>query len=916
MKWVHGARARVRLLFRGEAESRMDREFQFHIDMETDRLVTSRGLDPREARRQALIAFGGVEKHREELRDGRGLAWLSGISLDLKLGVRMLGKSPWLTVVALIALSIAVGGGAAYLEFVNDIYRPTLPLKDGDRIVGILNWNAATDRRDDRMARDFLTWRHSLTSIEHLGAYHAIERNLITGDGNVEPVKGVEISASAFRIVPTPPLLGRPLLREDEQVGAQPVALLGYRLWQSRFGGDPAIVGRTIRLGNSAHTIIGVMPATFGFPVNQSLWVPLKLNGVDGGRYARGEGPPLRVFGRLAAGVAIEGAQAELTAISQQAAAEPQDPGQPIRPIIKPYLDALLTAASDDETARTILYSINLFFVGLLAICGANVATLVFARTATREGEITVRTALGASRGRIIAQLFAEALVLASVAALVGLALAAIGIDWATAWVTSQGTQTPFWWDPRLSPGTVLYAVVLALLAATIIGVVPALKATGPHMQARLKHAGAGNGGMKFGGLWTGVIVAQVALTVIFLSSVVSLGWNAYAGRNVTTDFAFAREEYLSVRLDMDRDSTPAMPGDAAEAEHRQRFARAYLEIERRLEAYPGVTGVTYATHLPGAGQAEFFVEMDAAAVEGTPAGRERDARDPLWVRSASVAPDFFSTFNSTLVAGRSFTAADAEAGRGVVIVDETFVEKVLGGRNPVGLHVRQPVNGDNPTAGPWLEIVGVVKPLSRVAASTTEDAMLYHPVAAGAASAIYMVVHVPGDASEAATTVRSVAAAAGPSLRLYDLGRLDELDRADRVAHRYLTWALAVVSAVALLLSTAGVYSLLSFTLAQRTREIGIRAALGAAPRSIVTAIFTRAFTQVGLGLLAGTVPGVALVAFGAPEVADGGGPLIAATAALAIGGFILCIALLACVAPARRALRIHPTEALRTVG
>ena len=819
---------------------------------------------------------------------------LAGWPMDLKLGARMLVKSPGLTIVAVLALSVAIGGGVTYLELVSDTFNPTLSLPNGERIVGIQNWDAARGQAEPRALHDFLRWRESATSFDLLGAHTPFERTLITDDGRAEPVRGVEISPSAFRLVPATPLLGRPLISEDERPSAAPVAVIGYQLWQSRFAGDPRIVGRGVRLGQKTYTVVGLMPRGFGFPVNQSLWVPLQPGTAT---IERREGPPIKVFGRLAPGVGIRSAESELEALALRIDGGAQGDKGPLRPQVKPYVESLLSSQSDSAMERLLIYAVNIVFLSLLGLCGANVSTLVFARTATRGGEITVRTALGASRGRIISQLFAEALVLTAVAAAVGVLGAALAVRAVKNWVMAQGWSAPFWWNDSLSATAILYAAALAVLAAAIIGIVPGLKATGPEMQARLKHAGSGGSGMKFGRVWTGVIVGQVAVTVLVLLGIVSLSWNVYAGRNGLTEFRFEPSQYLTLRLEMDQES-------AASGPFRSRFLNAYREVERRLEAGPGIAGVSYATKLPGTNAHEFWVELDGVE----PSTRPKDG--PLWVRSSLVSHDFFETFDAGIVRGRAFTPAEAAEDLPVAIVDETFVRVILGGRDPIGLRIR---HSEGATKGPWLAIVGIVESLTSEPAPTTESAALYRPVSPGGDVPIHVVVRTTGDAAAATHRVRTIAASADPSLRLYDVMPLDDLYRSDLLAHKVLAQALSIIGAVALLLATAGVYSLMSFTLARRTREIGIRAALGASPRRIVTSIFSRAFRQVGLGLLAGSAPGAALVTFGAPEVAEGGGVVVAAIATAAVASLIAIIALFACTPPARRALRIQPTEALR---
>jgi putative ABC transport system permease protein len=893
-------------LFRsGRAERDLAREIDAHLRLLEDQFV-ARGMSHTDARYAAKRAFGGVEQAKEHHRDSRSFRWLAGWPMDLRLGARMLIKYPGLTVVAVIALSMAIGAGASYMEFVTDLLHPTLPFKDGHRIAGIVNWDVKAGTPTRKSLYDFTRWRGEVTSVVDLGAALSLRRNLITEDGRSEPVRGAEITASAFRVIPTPPLMGRTLTDDDEHPAAPPVAVIGEDLWQKRFNSDPAILGRTIRLARASYTVVGVMPRSFGFPTSQSLWVPLRANATE---HRPGEGPDIIIFGRLAPGIDYGGAQAELTAVAERVAAGAPKEAPRLRPVIKPYVTSMWSASSDGEMQRLILYGANLLFLGLLGICGANVATLVFARTVTREAEITVRTALGASRGRIVSQLFAEALVPASIAAGAGLAIAAFGSRWAKAkFVEAQNQAPPFWWSAELSTATWIYAGLLALLAAAVVGIIPALKATGPQMQARLKSAGAAGPGLRFGGVWTAVIIGQVAVTILFLMSVVSIGWNAYAVPRAASHYAFRAEDYLTLRLEMDRDSTPAASTAAGSAAFRAQFKTAFQEMERRLELDPGVAAVTHTTRLPGKGNM-FFVEVDSPE-----ALRSRAADDPLWVRSGIVGADYFAALDAPIVSGRAFTSAEAELARPVAVVDETFVRLIMGGRDPVGLRVREPQNTENPQTGPWYEIVGVVKDLTRIPNKTTEHAMLYLPGPPGAAEgSTMMVVRARGDATLLPATVGRVGAEADPTMRLYDVRPLNQSHREDGMAFEFFLRVFTVVSAVALLLSSAGVYSLLSFTLSSRTREIGIRVALGAAPRSIVTAIFSRSFAQIGLGILAGSVPGFLLVSMGAPEVAQGGGTVVALVATLAVAVFIAGVTVLACVGPARRALRIQPTVALR---
>ena len=884
------------------AETDLAREINAHLQLLEDDF-RARGMSRRDARAAARRAFGGVEQVKEHQRDARSFRWLAGWPMDLKLGLRMLVKSPGLTVVGVIALSVAIGSGAAYLEFVNDMVRPTLPLPQADRIVSVLNWDAAQGEPDYQSLHDFTVWRERVRSIEHLGAYVPLERNLITDDGRAEPVNGVEISASAFRIAPTPPVLGRPLVEADEAAGAPAVIVIGHQVWQSRLAGAHDVIGRTVRLGRAEHTIVGVMPPEFGFPVRQTMWVPLRVNGTD---LRRSEGPPTRIFGRLAPGVSTEAAQAELDTVSASIRAAAPDTNQQLRPRVGSYLDSRF-ASSEDRLQIIVLYSANAFFLGLLALCGANVATLVFARTAARQGEITVRTALGASRGRIVAQLFTEALVLSAIAAIAGLT----GARYVGQWIkdsflaAQEASSMPFWWNDDLGPTTIVYGVGLAVLAAAIAGVVPALKATGAQMQGRLKEAAGGGSTMKFGGLWTAVIVGQVAVTIVFLAGLMSLTWSLLADANAAKGFTFPAQEFLSATLQVDRENTPDNTSAAAQEAYRTRVNTTFAELEERLASDPTVRGVTYANTYPGRGY-EFFLE-----IEGMPSQRSDD--DPLWMRSAGVSPDYFETLGAPILAGRGFTHADV--GQNVAVVDQTFVRLMLQGREPIGLRVRQPQTRERPAAGPWYEIVGVVRDLSTAGEKTGEDAILYRPIAAAEALPLRVLVRSGRDATSIAALTRRAAVETDPALRIYAVMGLDRIEDADIQAHRFFITALSIVAAVALMLATAGIYALMSFSLTRRTREIGIRIALGAAPRRILSSIFGRTFAQVALGVVIGSIPGSAVLGLGIAD-AGRGSMWLMVPGSIASAVFVLLVAAAACVPPARRALRIDPTEALRAGG
>lgn len=895
MRWTHGMRARMRTLFRGAAEDRMEEELRFHLEMETEKNLRA-GMSAQEARRRAVLAFGGVEGHKERIRDGWTFAWASGLSLDLKLGFRMLRKYPGLTLVGGLAMAFAIWVGAGTFEFLSQVARPTLPLPAGDRIVGIRQWDAQASSATRAVPHDVATWRAELRTVRDVGGYRTASRNLIAPGAPIRPAAVAEMSASGFRVAGIAPLLGRTLLDEDERPGAPGVVVLGYELWKRRFDGDPAVIGRQVRLGNALHTVVGVMPKDFGFPIAHELWTPLRRSALDA---APGQGPGVGVFARLAPGTSLHEAQAELATLGRRAAADFPGTHQHLRPQVMPYA---LTILDVSGAASVGLMSMNLFLVMLLVLVCGNVALLTFARAVSRESELAVRNALGASRRRIILQLFAEALVLVGVAAVVGLAATNFGLRWMLSAAETAITQLPglpFWIRDRISLATILYAGVLTILGAIVAGVLPALKVThalGP----QLRQASPGGGGYRFGGLWTAVIVAQVAVTVVFPAAAFFAQREAARGQS-SRDVGFATERYLSVRLELD--PADAAAGDTSGAQQLARAQATARELERRLEADPSVLGVTFAGHLPRTSHPYRALEVDAG-----PTAPVDPAIGTRWVSYTSVAPDYFAVVGVPVLQGRGFHSGDLAPGARTVIANQSFVERVLGGGNAIGRRVRYlpPRQGDGaapPPEEPWYEIVGVVPDLGM----DVEPEGLYHPAAAGASAPLHMAVHVRGEPESLAPRLRAVAAALDPTLQLHQLVPLDQVNE-DRLG-AFWFWLIILVSAVALILSLAGIYAVMSFTVSRRTREIGIRVALGADARRLVGAIFRRPLTQVGIGILVGAVLVALMPGIIEMETMSAKGTALVAGYAV----FMMGVCLLACVVPTRRALRVQPMEALR---
>ena len=906
--------ARMRSLWRGiirtrQVDADLNEEFRLHMEMRAADLVRA-GMTPAEAARKARAEFGSTEHHVEKARTARGLGWFDEIRfswLDLKLGGRMLVKYPVLTIVGGVSMAFAIWVGAGTFEAIRQLVFPAIPLPESDRIVMLQNWDASANRAEFRSTHDFVAWRDALQSVDDLGAYRTVTRNLMITEGLAEPVFTAEMTAAAFRLLRVPPVLGRTLVEADERAESPLVAVIGYDLWQSRFQGDSSVIGRTVRVTGTQATIVGVMPDGFAFPRTQELWVPLKF---DVSTYDRRQGMTIRIFGRLAPGASLDQARTELTNLGRIAAGDFPHTHQHLRPQLFTFAESVRALTGPSESVMLLMG--NVFVAMLLVLVCANVGLLMFARAATRETEIVVRSALGASRKRIVMQMFAEALVLAGVAAVVGLTAAGWGVRWGLdlmrGELTDQSGNFAFWIDGKLSPLTFVYTVLLTLLAATIAGVLPGLKIT-RNLSDRLKRATAGGGGTQFGGLWTAVIVLQLAITMGF--PVVSFFLRKDTVRIDTRALPFPVDQYLSVGLEMERFSVE-VGADTSAAAFQARYAAAAQKLEARLEADPAVTGVVFAEKLPLQYHPNNQVEVDEGSL--TPL----DERG--WVvASTRVDPRYLDVLGVSMLSGRWFNSSEAGPDGRVVVVNKAFVERVMGGKNPIGRRIRYPWRGLKDTL-PWFEIIGVAPDMGTN--SGWGPAGIYHPLVRattrggsqlrfdpGQVYPLNVAIHVRGDPQAFAPRLRAIATDVDVTLRLAELMPLRNVVNAEVAFHQFWVKMTTIVSVMVLVFSLVAIYAVMSFAVSRRTREIGVRVALGATHGRIVRAVFKQPLRQLGMGLIAGTV--LVWVLLGGM---DNGLP--SRDQWLFLGGYtaiMTAVCMIACVVPTRRALSVQPTEALR---
>jgi predicted permease len=807
--------------------------------------------------------------------------------LDWKLGARMLLKHPALTMIGGFSLAGAIALGAVGIEVADELLYKRLPFEDGGRVVRLETLDTAASRVEPRVLHDFAIWRRSLKTVAEIGAAHMSERNVVTGEGRVESLRVAEITASSFPLTRVSPRLGRPLQPTDEMPGAEPVVVLSYDVWQRQFLHDPAIIGRLVTVGRTPRTVVGVMPPRFGFPRNQQMWVPLPVQDA-----APREGPAVQVFGRLAAGASWQDAAAELDVVSVAFAADQPTTHAQLRTRVRAF--AGRTPGDPLELRALAIHAIVLLLLGAVS---ANVATLLFARTAMRESELVVRHALGASRARVIAQIVTEGLVLALAAAIVGLVLAqwAVRYAWARA-IQIMGDGLPFWVDLTLEPATVAYALLLALVATAMIALLPALKATGGSVQRGLREITSTGGTMKFGGIWSFIVGAQVACTLLFVPAAVGIARHRDAEQSKWA--AFPTERYLTFRLRMDNEALVGEGGVPDDGQIGARRARAYEELASRLRQEPGVTHVMLSDSLPAASPTWVQVEIER---DGAPPARLEGTYEGGF-EMAAVGATYHDAFGGRIVAGRGLQAADIGAPNRPVVVNEAFMRKV--GWNPVGARIRTLPRQDEGEPGPWREIVGVVTPAG-IDADGAE--YIYRAASAAELDPVVVTVRVAGDAAPLTPRVAALAWQVDAGLQLRDIVTLEALIARQQGSEVLGGVVIPGILVGAVVFSAAGLYALMAVAVARRTREIGIRVALGANRRRVLGSVFARAARQLGGGIIAGNSL-ILLLAWRTDSL----------TADLLISSVITsvlmaAVGVLACAAPARRALRIQPTEALR---
>jgi hypothetical protein len=513
---VAGLLVRARSMYRGlmhraDVEAEMREEFQNHLAERTDDLVRE-GLAPEAAKRRARREFGHEGTHRAQAREAMGLESFTQLRfswLDVKLGLRMLPKHPMLNLAAVFALAVGIPVGLAPSHLARALKAP-LPGDTDDHLRAIRHWDPLSSGVAPTWDGEFTFWAQTLRSFSSLGAFRTSSYNVASADGRAAPAAGAQLSSSVFEMLGARPLLGRILQAGDFAAGAPDVVVIGHGLWSSRFGQDPDVLGRSIRIGRNLHVVVGVMPDGFAFPTNEALWLPLRLASSGGGDRLR-----VQVLGRLADGVSAQQAEAELSSLGQPpptgaVSANEAEERARLRAEVVPFGLLYLGLPAGGLTSLPEFRFVQaLMFVLLLVACG-NVAMLVFARTATRLQELAIRTALGASRARLVSQIFVETLLLAVIAAGVGV----LAVNWALGSVNlarlAGESALPYWLSLGLTRETALSAIALAAFSATVAGVVPAIAITGRAISQNIR----GGSRVRFGRLTGALVVTDIAVSV------------------------------------------------------------------------------------------------------------------------------------------------------------------------------------------------------------------------------------------------------------------------------------------------------------------------------------------------------------------------------------------------------------------
>ena len=890
MSMLQGLGARLRsLLSRRGTEQRLDSEFQFHLDMETEQNI-ARGLPPAEARRQAVLAFGGIQQHREAYRDGRGIRVLRELLRDARYSLRSLRREPSFAVAVVLTLALAIGATTAVFTLMRRSVLEPLPYPSSGRLVSLTTRYAGWGLDHGSVSEPELADLAALSrTFAAVAAYRVAPRDLAGRDGQeAERLTALQATASLLPVLGVTPALGRAFRSDEDLPGSPPVTLLSYGLW-TRLGADSSLVGKTIRLNASLHTVLGVLPPFFDLE-NADLVLPLRLDPAD--QSSRGA-HYLRVVGRLAGGVSGTEAAVALESLSARLRADFPDNYQPDMQWSltgRSLQDAVL-----GDSVKVLGLLMGAVVLVLLIAC-ANVANLMQARLQRREREMALRTALGAGRGRLVRQLLTEGLVLALVGTGFGVALAVAGGNQLLAFAPGAVPRVD-----RLGVDLGMLATAVAVAAGSVLlfGLLPALRGTrtrpdGPRVWGA---RGASAEGWRTGrGIMGTLVTVEVGLAMLVVIAA-GLLFQSYS-RLVKLDLGFSAANAVAFNV-----TVPEASYETPES-----VSSFYARLVAALEQLPGVERAGGVLSLPlRSGTGSIDIE-----VEGRPAEPGRSAQSPGF---QVVTPGYFEAMRIPLLDGRFPAASDDARAPVAAWVNRSAAERLWPGEKALGKRFRFP--GD--TARPWFTVVGVVGDVRTVAATTEPrwEYFLAHAQLPGVLDVgifhrpLSIVVRTTGDAGAVAPAIRRVLAGIDSRVAPAQLELMTAVTSRAIARPRLVAMLLGAFALLSGVLATVGIYGVLSYAVTRRTREIGIRLALGARQDQVVRQMAVEGLRAAGLGIVIG---GAGALAMGRLVEAQlfGIGPRDPAVFGASVLGLAL-VSLTAALIPARRAARVQPALTLR---
>jgi predicted permease len=872
-------RYRVRSLFwRKSMEAELDEELRAHFAGQVQKHLLS-GLTLEEARRRARLEFGRFDQVKEECRDARGISFIETTIQDLRYALRVLGKNPGFTTVAVLALALGIGANTAVFSVMYGVLLRPLPYPEPERLV----WLSAAGLRTGQVyggaisPPDFIDYRSRATIFEHLAAYTPID-TILAGNGQADRVPSTAVSAGFFEVLGAKPALGRTIQTPDEQFARPQVVVLSYGLWQSRFGADPQLIGRTINVDGQSMTIVGVMPAGFEFPKSVQLWSPLPFRS-DEMQVRRFHF--LRVIGRLKRGVTLGQAAGELQSISVSLAQTYPDSNADFG--VKPVALQEQLVGNMRPTLTVLMIAVGL----VLLIACANVAQLVLARATTRHREIAIRTSLGASGGRVIRQLLTESVLLALLGGTLGTLLAVEGLQ---ALIAMKPANVPRLDQVHLDLRALVFTAALSILTGLVFGLAPALRVSKLEVTKALKERDHGVSAGRSNRLLHPVLVsAELTVSVVLLIVAALMIRSLVRLQNVNPGFEPAGVLTLQVSL----------PRFGANQSDMSRGPVFFTQLLNRLRAVPGVEYVGLISELPLSGQ-----ENDTYfTIEGRPAVAPSDRPDE---DARVTSTDYFRAMGIPLVAGRYFTESDNRKTAKVAIISESFAQKYFPHQNPLDQHLVI----DFGTAF-RCEIVGIVGDVHHHAMASPLDPIMYVPYAQTVMSNAGVVIRSQTPGLGLLSAVRREVQALDRDIPIYGVHKMDEFVSDSVAAPRFRTLLLGMFAALALLLAAAGIFAVVSYGVTQRTHEIGVRMALGAGGRDVMKLVLGQQLVWAIGGVVVGLLAALALARLISSLLyqirpAD---PL----SFVAVPVVLLAVAMAASYLPARRASKVDPMVSLR---